>query len=180
LDREAVTASKSFNAVFGKSSLTGFGVGADVLNVWRRVFVRVSFGHMSESGNRAILSGNQVISLGVPLKMAMTPIEVGAGWRFASPRQLKTLTPYAGGGVLALKYSETSDFANAGENTKTTFNGVFVFGGVDVLVMKILSVGAEVDYRSAPHAAGAGGLSQSYGETNLGGTAVRLLFGIRK
>jgi hypothetical protein len=180
VDFETVAAPLSFKAVFGKSSFTGFGAGVDVLNVWHHAFLRVSLGRMSASGTRVVVFNGQTVSVGVPITMTMTPIEVGGGWRFGTRKSPQPATPYVGGGLLALKYSEVSTGAISGEDTSATYKGMFLIGGVDLLLMKQLSVGVEADYRSAPNAAGAGGVSKALGESNLGGMTLRILFGIRK
>jgi opacity protein-like surface antigen len=183
VEMESLSASKSYTAVFGKSSFTGFGAGADVLRIWRHVFLRVSVSHISASGNRASVINGQAVSLSVPITMTMTPIEIGAGWRLESARGARgtqPATPYVGGGLLALRYTEVSADSLAGDNTSTTFTGYFLMGGLDLMVARKLSVSAEADYRSVPNALGAGGVSQSFGETNLGGMTLRVLFGFRR
>jgi hypothetical protein len=40
--------------------------------------------------------------------------------------------------------------------------------------------GAEVQYRTVPDALGEGGVSQVFGDTDLGGVTVRVLVGIRR
>jgi hypothetical protein len=55
-----------------------------------------------------------------------------------------------------------------------------VFGGLDVTVWKVVYAGAEVQYRLVPDALGEGGVSKEYGETDLGGFVVRVMFGVRK
>ena len=50
-------------------------------------------------------------------------------------------------------------------------------GGVDVAI-GMVRVAVEGVYRSVPNAIGAGGISQAFNETNLGGGGIRFAFGI--
>src|SRR5262249_28930253 len=151
---------------------------ADVVDLWKHLFARVAVTHASKSGTRAAFTGTDVVPLGIPLKVSMTPLEISGGWRF-SGEPAPRLTPYAGGGLLILSYKETSDFADASENVSDTFTGFNVFGGVEFSITKWLAAAGEVQYRSVPNAIGDAGLSQAFDETNLGGTTVRVTVGIR-
>jgi hypothetical protein len=245
-DFNILAAHASFDAVVGTSKLQAPGAGVDVLKLWKDAFVRVAFSRMSHDGERVSISGADVVSLGIPLKVSMTPIEISGGWRFepkskpaaptpprpgqptpprtgqpapltptparpgatpppqappARPGQPTTpptparpgapttpavkvkkhpLVPYVGGGLLMLKYTETSDFAESSDNSAETFKGAVVFGGLDVPLTKRLFVGGEVQYRSLRNALGSGGVSGHYGEKNLGGATVRFLVGFKK
>jgi hypothetical protein len=89
------------------------------------------------------VSGSEVFPLGIPLTVTMTPIEAGGGWRFASKTGSR-FTPYAGAAFLSMGYTETSDFAGAGDNTSERFTGQDLFGGVDIGIVKWLAASAEV------------------------------------
>jgi hypothetical protein len=177
-DIESMSASQTFKAVVDSSRLHGAGAGAEVLNVWRQAFVRVSFAKMSRSGSRVFVDNGQVFPLGIPLTVSMTPVELGGGWRFKrSPRTTYVL--YGGASALFVMYHETSDFAATADDVNQTFHGYTVFGGVDVPVGRYLTAGGEVQYRGLPGAIGDAGVSKAYGETNLGGLVIRLLVGAR-
>ena len=180
-DFEALAASKTFDAVAGSSTLNSFGGGVEVTNIWRKVFVRMTFAHGSKDGQRVFVNNGTVFPLNIPLTVGMTPIELGAGWRTTVDK--KGLTGvYVGGGVVFLNYSETTTGAGATseDNTSETFTGYSFFGGVDRTFHKYLFAGAEAQYSGLPNAIGTAGVSQSYNETNLGGFAIRVLFGFRK
>jgi hypothetical protein len=181
IDRESMAASQSFDAVLGTTSLNGFGVGGEVLKLWREAFARVSFARMKKTGTRVYLIDDDVIPAGIPLTVQMTPLEIGGGWRFPL-RQYPRFTPYAGYSGLFLNYKETSEFAGPDENTSKVFTGHTLFGGVDVGVGRWISAGVEFAYRTVPNALGdfESGASNHFDETNLGGMGVRVLFGIRK
>jgi opacity protein-like surface antigen len=176
VDLDRLAAQKSFDAVLGSSQLTGFGGGVDVLNVWKTLFLRVSASRISKGGNRAFVFNGQAVSLGIPITVQMTPIEVAAGWRFVSGSRV---TPYIGGGALFVKYAETSAFAGSGDDVSQSNRGYCAFGGADVTISGWLVVGAEGEYRNVPHALGTGSVSQDFGETNLGGLTVRVLIGFK-
>ena len=102
----------------------------------------------------------------------MTPIEAGGGWRFASKTGSR-FTPYAGAAFLSMGYTETSDFADAGDNTSERFTGQDLFGGVDIGIVKWLAASAEVQYRRVPNAIGAGGVSKDFGENPISAASPR-------
>jgi hypothetical protein len=181
-DVDVMSASNSFKAVFGTSRFNGFGAGVDVTNIWHQVFLRVGVSHMSMAGNRAFDSNGTVTSLDVPLTATETPIEFGGGWRLRSSRGRRPMTPYGGGGLLLLKYSDVSEFALPGETTTATYKGSFVFGGVDMALSRLFVAGVEAQYRSVAVTPGNTSVLQAsaFNENNLGGLTLRILFGIRK
>ncbi len=178
VDSTALAARESFDAVLGTSHLTSFGGGADVVDIWKHLFVRVAVTHGSKSGSRVFVSGGQVFPLGIPLTVTMTPIEAGGGWRFASSRASR-IVPYLGAAFLSVGYQETSKFAEAAENTSQRFGGQAVFGGAEVGIAKWLVASGEAQYRRVPDALGAGGVSKDFGESDLGGITARITIGIR-
>lgn len=176
LDFNAISAADSFDAVLGSSQLLGFGGGADV-TVWKNVFARIAFSRAKKDGERAVVFNGQVIPIGVPITVSYTPIEIGGGWQFPLAGGVR---PFAGAGLLRLRYREESDFGIRDEEVDLSKNGYVVFGGVEVPVWRYLMVGGEAQFRSVPDAIGAGGVSRDFEETNLGGFTVRVLFGIRR
>jgi hypothetical protein len=187
------TASETFNAVLQRSGGLLFGGGARVTHR-RGVFAQLGVSRFSGEGERAFVFNNEVFRLGIPLTVTVTPIEVTGGYRFLprpprpgakparpvpartgaarrSPRALRPV-PYVGGGLGRVLYAETSEFATAQDNVSESFTSYHVLGGVDVPVSRWLGIGAEVKYRWVPDALGTGGLSQAFGETDLGGPAL--------
>jgi hypothetical protein len=98
VDGNTMAASGSFEAVLGTATLLGYGGGADVTDLWKHLFARVAVTHSTKRGERAIFTGTEAVSLGVPLTVSMTPIEIGGGWRFVPARG--RIVPYAGGGAV--------------------------------------------------------------------------------
>jgi hypothetical protein len=176
---DSLSASQTFDAVTGGSTLNGFGGGVEFTNLWRNVFARATFAHASKDGERVFVNNGTVFPLGIPLTVGMTPIELAGGWRDKLDRRgLYNL--YAGAGAVFLIYSETSTGGTSDDNTSKTFGGYSIFGGVDRGFHKNLFVGFEAQYRGVPNAIGTAGVSQIYNETNLGGFALRVMFGFKK
>ena len=177
VESESLKATTSFDAVLGTSKLTFVGAGGDVVNLWKRAFVRLDGAHGSKTGTRVDTSASPPISNGIPLTVSMTPIEIGGGWRFASFDRKGHVAPYVGATAVLLRYRETSRFSDPGEDTDTTLKGSGIFGGVDVSI-RIVRVAVEGVYRHVPNALGVAGISQGLNENNLGGGVVRLAIGI--
>ena len=179
VDVDFMAATQTFDATLGSSTLIGFGGGADITNVWGGLFLRAALSHVGKSGERVAVAGDEIFPLGIGLKLSMTPIEFGAGWR-APVGKRKRANAYGGGGLLLVRYSETGDFAAADDDTNESFPGSFFVGGVDFLIGKVFNVGFEGQYRIVKNALGDGGVSQIFGEDDLGGFTIRAMFGIRK
>jgi len=174
-DWQQMTAKDTFDAVTGASTMSGAGAGAEVHRLWRGVFVRGSVSSLKADGERVFVFDGTVFPLNIPLEITMTPIELGAGWRFA-PIGAR-LVPYAGVGALWIKYAETSQGDVGSEGVNETYSGAVVFGGVDVSVWRFVSAGAEVAWRTAK-VKDAGGSLAAFGEDNLGGVSVRVMVSI--
>jgi hypothetical protein len=179
-DWVSLSASESFDATFGETRISGFGAGAEVLDVWKGLFGRVAFSRMTkEEGTRVFVVDGLVIPTNVGLEVEMTPLEFGAGWRHALDPDDRYVV-YGGMSGLRMTYKETSEFAESGDDVDESFNGYAVFAGLDVLAAPFVFGGVEVQYRSVPDAIGAGGVSAVFGEDDLGGVVFRVLFGIRR
>jgi hypothetical protein len=165
-------AADSFDAVFGTSSGTIFGGGAEVGLPWGGLYVGVGAWRFSDDGERVFVSGSEVFRLGIPLSVEITPVEITGGWRFKNI--WARLVPYAGAGWSSYAYKETSDFADAGEDVDERYNGWHILGGAEFRVTRWLGIGGEIAFSSVPDALGAGGASEAFDETNLGGTSYRL------
>jgi hypothetical protein len=179
LEGERMAAASSFKAVLGGNSaiLMHVGVGGDLTGLWKGVFARVDWTHSSNTGGRVFVdTSRQVIPLGIPVTIEVSPLEVGAGWRFRPIRRGRVV-PYIGGAAVRQHYQETSPGASADENVDVTDSGAAVFGGIEI-GFKVVKIGLEAAYRAVPDALGAAGASQAFGETNLGGTVFRVSVGV--
>ena len=90
------------------------------------------------------------------------------------------MTPYLGGGVGRVSYSETGDFSTAGDNVSDSHTSYHLFGGVEAPLWKWLGVNVEGFYRWVPDALGENGVSAEFGENDLGGPAFRVKFTVGK
>ena len=70
---EMMSASDTFKAVTGSSSVIGYGGGGEVLNLWKTLFVRGDIVLSSTSGERAFAIGDEVISTGIPISTSSGP-----------------------------------------------------------------------------------------------------------
>lgn len=180
IDFNVFSASKTYNAIFGSSTIPGYGGGADVTGLWKNLFVRVDFTNISKSGSRVFIdTGGQIFNLNQPAKLTERPIQVGAGWRFVMKNA--KYAPYLGGGLLIesykVEYSLSPDL-----NESETFTGGTIFGGVDYSITKILFVGGEAQYRFLPNALQsslASSAAHFYNETNGGGFTGRIVIGVK-
>lgn len=162
------TASETFDAVAGTSRANGIGGGGTITGLWRGLFVDVGVSRQRFSGERVFVSNGAVFPLGIPLEITVRPIDIATGWRFASGRA----SPYVGGGATFLTYEETSDFAQPGEDVSEQKTGLVLLAGLDVAIQRWLHAGAELRYRSVTGLLGSSGVSEAFGEDDLGGTAI--------
>jgi len=161
-----MTASDSFDAVLGSSSLNEIGGGGQVTNLWRGLFAEVAVGRSKETGDRVFVDGGTVYQLGIPLTMTLTTIDATAGYRFNRGGRL---VPYVGAGYTSAAYEETSPFAQAGDDVDARFDGVVAMAGMEVRTFRWLHVRGEARYRQVPDALGSGGVSAAFGDDSLGG-----------
>ena len=185
-DGFAPAATKTFSALLGTDSFSGLTAGADVYGgaLPFGLFARVGFSKFSADGERVfVVLDGQTFPTGIPLTVKITPIQIGGGVRFrlgqnaANGSFLSRLTPYGGAGVVLLTYQEISDFADDGDNDAEKFQGLSIFGGLDVNIMKYVSAGVEVEFRQISGFA-TGGVAAEFDEDQLGGTSVKFLIGI--
>jgi opacity protein-like surface antigen len=101
---------------------------------------------------------------------------VGGG----APRASSGVAAYFGGGVVRMRFRETSDFATDTDDVDQTTSGYTLFAGLELRMLRSVIVGAEAGYRRVPNAIGGGGISQKYNESDLGGAVFRFLIGIRR
>jgi outer membrane protein W len=179
IDFNQFAASKTYKAIFGSSSIPGFGGGADITNIWSHLFVRVAVTHLSKTGSRVFIDSGQVFKLNEPAKLTLTPVEVGAGWRFVTKDA--RLTPYVGGGVLIESYKVVYSLS-PDLNESETFTGGDFFGGIDFAITKVIFVGGEAQFRvlsSALQSALASSAANTYNEKDGGGFTARIAFGVK-
>ncbi|MBY0493939.1 MAG: hypothetical protein K2Y23_06965 [Cyanobacteria bacterium] len=166
------TATESFDAILGKSSGPIFGGGARLGLPWGGLFIDVGAWRFRGNGERVFVFGSEVIPLGIPVEVRITPIEVSGGWRFRF-RRAPNFIPYVAGGFTSLKYQETSDFSTPAENVDENFNGYHLLGGAEYKITRWLGAAGEASWSTIPDAIGKSGVSDAFNETGLGGTTFR-------
>jgi opacity protein-like surface antigen len=179
------TASKSFNAILDKSSLSFVGGGGQFA-LRNGIFVQVDITHQSADGERAFVNNGQVFKLNIPATIELTPIDISAGYRFhfgkrtpargarpqASPAQ--RFVPYVGGGIGTVIYKESSKFAASGDDVDESFTSYNFLAGLEVGIWRFVGAGVEFQQRWVPDGLGSGGVSKAFNETDLGGSTVRV------
>jgi opacity protein-like surface antigen len=159
-------AKESFEAVGLDTTAVSFGGGAQVRDLWRRLFVEVSGSRWSGTGERAFVDDEGTrFPLGIPLDVKTTFIDVTVGWRVIG----ESVSTYAGGGVGTAKYVEESPFAQSGDDLDTRATSYHLAGGVEVPVRSWLAVSIDLRYRFVPDVLGDGGVSAVLEEDRFGG-----------
>jgi len=162
-------AKDSFDAVFGGSTGGSYGLGAEFR--YGRFFLQANFERTRKTGERVLVFEDQVFPLGVPATVTITPLSVVAGYRFGP---FRGITPLAGLGVGSYGLKEESAFATSADIVDERFTSFHLLAGAEYAATPWLAVRVEAQYVSVPDALGAGGVSASFGETNLGGFGLRL------
>ena len=176
IDWMFMSASQSFDAILGSSTVMGWGAGAEYLDLWKGLFFRGAYGLRGGTGSRVLVLDGEVIDLGVQQEIKMKELSLGGGWRFGLSGRVVW---YAGGAFVRVSFTEKSSIFVTEESR--SFWGQSAFGGIEMPLGKWLFAGAEVEWRTVADALGEfPSASLAFGETNLGGTALRVLVGIRK
>jgi hypothetical protein len=178
---QSFTATESFSAVLDTSSGMVVGGGGGLL-FGRNLFVDVAVSRFAADGTRVFVApGGEVFDLGIDTQVTVTPIDVSLGWRFAGAPRLDPNgrprlrpVPFVGGGFGFQRYSETSAFADAGDDVSETHGSYHALGGLEVPFGRRLGATTEMLYRWVPDAIGAAGVSAVYDETDLGGLQIRV------
>jgi hypothetical protein len=173
---QALNASDSAKAVFdGKTGGPTFGF-AGQYGLGESFFIRAGARLFQKDGERVFVAapGSPVFGLGHTLTVRIIPAYGLLGFRFL---QGAALRPYiaVGGGVTS--YKEESDVAGEIFTSTASKASGHAAAGLDY-GRGALRFGGEVMYSVAPKAIGFGGVSQVYGEDDIGGLSavVRLSF----
>jgi len=171
------TAGDTFDATLGSPTGVFFGGGVEVV-LPQRWFINVRLSHFQKSGERVFVDNGEVFPLGIDMKVAITPVEVSVGYRFQPRGQKRNLIPYLGGGLGWHPYTETSDFADTGEDVSDTFQGYHVLGGAEYRLGRLVGIAGEAQWTTIPNAfeSVASSAADAFGESNLGGLAFRVRF----
>ena len=170
-------ASNSAEAVFGGSG-GGFTGGAEVtFGLSRSFFVGAGGRFFQKTGERVFVADAEspVFRLGHPLKIRTIPVYGLIGFHFTPDSKFD---PYLSTGAGVTFYKEESTVAEITEtNSQTKFSG-FVALGADYGRGSV-RFGVEANYSFVPGTIGLGGVSEIYGEKDVGGFAIlgRIVFG---
>ena len=172
-------ADRSVAAVAGSAAGAAWGAGAQV--GFARLFVQASVERYAAAGRRVFVFEERVFDLGLPNRIAITPIQVTAGYRAGA-----RVAAYGGGGIGAYRFRETAPFAApedpaeqapgsaSGDEVRATHRSYHVLAGVETPLLPWLRVGGEGQWTWVPDALGGAGASAAFGETDLGGLVLRV------
>jgi hypothetical protein len=182
---QAFIAEETFEAAFGRSFYPFWGGGLQI--AYRSgLFVDLSASVFKKSGERTVRFDGQTYRLGIPLTATEIPLELAVGYR--SPiRSSPSIRPYVGGGIGYYRYTETSDFSEAGDDVEVGHVGVLALGGVEFRLGRWIGLSGDVQYTHVPGILGQGGNSGcplpaasacagTPDESDLGGIAARVRF----
>ena len=182
VDSMFMAASETFEAQGGSSMVLGFGAAGEVLNIWRKLFLRVGYSTGSVEGTRGFVVDGDFVSNGIPLKLGVQNFELGVGWRNYLKKH-PGIAWYIAGGLNIGTNSQESPDADSGENDSKSGNGFVGTMGFEFALQKKvknpLFVGFEGAYRSVGGVLGESGGSEGFNESNLGGFSIRGLVGMR-
>jgi opacity protein-like surface antigen len=166
---QSFAAIDTFDATFGHSTEPFFGGGVQLL-IHDGIYVEFTASRFKKDGDRAFRSGGINYSLGIPLTATITPLELTGGYRFHFwPR----VRPYVAGGIGSYGYTETSGFADPGDDVSVRHKGYLANAGAEFRLHRWVGLGVDVQYSHVPGILGQGGISQQTGENDLGGVAAR-------
>jgi len=164
------SADRSAKAIFNGSS-GGITYGGGLRYVFEKgLYVGAWARYFSKTGERVFIAdaSGPVFRLGHPLKVRVVPVQLTVGYRFGGGG---FVVPYQGAGGGLTRYHEESEVAGVVEsNDQTKASGHFL-AGVEV-GRGSLRAGAEAGYAFVPNTIGIGGVSQIYGENDIGGFTV--------
>jgi opacity protein-like surface antigen len=176
-------ATKSLEATNLDTHPVEIGGAFQVTNIWQDLFAQVTATRISSDGERAFVDDDgTTFPLGIPLSMKATYVDFSVGWKVARGKPgRQTFWPYAGGGLGLVNFSESSPFAQPGDDFDSSKISYHLLAGVEVRLLQWLSVSGDFRYRWVPNLLGDGGVSAAFGEDDFGGPQVgvglRLGFG---
>ncbi len=161
-----------------------FGGGVRFTGLWRKLFLQGTVHRWSDTGERAFVSEDgSVFPLGIPLDVSATFLDGTVGWKEAMRNDAGRITflTYAGGGAGIVRYSESSSFAQDGDDVKATQPGYHVLAGAEIPLGSMFAVAIDGRYRFVPGLLGDDGVSAALDEKLFGGftasVGVRIGFG---
>lgn len=166
---EMTGADRSYDALYGSDPMFLAGLQAEV-QPGERFFVTLAYDRGSVRGERVLLTSPPTPT-GFASELTLQPLHLTAGWRF---RPEAAWSWHLGVGPTLLRWRDSDD---RGSRSASDWGGHLVVG-----VRRSLgdwSVGGEARYTSIPNAVGDGGVTQHFGEDDLGGVAVQAVVSYR-
>jgi hypothetical protein len=160
------SSSESFEAVTGETSKNGIGGGGTLIGIWRGVFVDGAFSQQKLSGERVFINDGTVYSSVFPSLSRCDPWTLPAAGGFISGGCRRTRS-----GVSVISCDESADFAEPADNVSDSKTGALMLAGLDFRIIRWLHAGGEFRYRAVKGLLGEGGVSEFFGEDQLGGAA---------
>jgi len=162
-------AENSANAVLGSRGGVTFGGGARFA-FDNGIFIAAGYRAFSRDGERVFVASpsSPVARLGFPLSVKVNPLLLTGGYRF---RQGRLIVPYAGLGLNLTSFKEESEVAGERYSESRTKAGFHLLGGVEI-GRGLVRFAGEVTWSTVPDAVGFGGVTEVYGENNLGGVTI--------
>jgi len=163
-------AKDSVKAVELGSTLIDFSAGARVTGLWSGMFVQFSGAHWGDTGERAFVdSDGTAFPLGIPLDVKATFMDGTVGFKGAVTQASIPYFFYVGGGAGVVRYSESSPFAEAGDDLELTKLSYHALAGVEIPILRRLAAVVETKYRYIPDLLGDGGVSAVFDDDSFGG-----------
>ena len=173
---DLTNSSQSAKAVFDGASGGPTLGGALQYGIGESFFIRAGARFFQRDGERVFVAGpgQPVFRLGHPLTLRLIPAYGLVGFRFLQGGKLR---PYVGVGGGVTVYDEESDVAGEIFKSTATKPGGYGVAGLD-FGRGAIRFGGEVMYSMVPKVIGFGGVSEVYGEDDIGGltAVVRLSF----
>ena len=166
-DHDFTEAEQSVDAVFGGDSASMVGVQLEA-QFSKGFFLGLSYESGDVSGKRVVLIPNAPpIQTNIDETLDIEPLRVTAGWMF---RKDEAWAPVVGAGLTSLSWSEEG----GGESVSGSDTGYHLMGGIRYQRTRF-SIGGEIEMSSASGSVGEGGVTQFFGEDDLGGTSIHLV-----
>ena len=166
---DMLNAKDSAKAVFDGSS-GGVTYGGEVGYRFKHHFsVTGRVDYFKKDGERVFVAspGAPVFPLGHPLSVKILPFDLNFGYHFGD----SALRPYVGAGAGLVSYKEESTVAGVTTSNSETKFGARFFAGAEY-GRGAWRFAAEAAYSLVPDTIGLGGVSQIYGEKDIGGVTV--------
>jgi opacity protein-like surface antigen len=164
------TSRETFKAIFGTSVGPMIGGGAR-LTLRRHLFLEASVDHFRKTGQRVFVHDGEVFKLGIKDTVTIVPILASAGLRFGIGGASEL---YLGGGAGYHLLRERSEFSDGEESAREQSVGSQLVGGMETSVSDHLNLATEVRWTRVPNAFGDNGAAAALGQTDLGGTTLRV------